>query len=176
MNTLQIVPEIQQSTNSGNFPKILVAVDYLDSTAEIFQKALNLAQQNNSELMIFHCVVGQMLGMPEIATATSIGVYGGIYSKDMLQLSEQLATETLEELQAWLRSLGNKAIKLGIKANFEYSVGEPGQKICHQAQEWGADLIIIGRRGRKGLAEILLGSVSNYVLHNAPCSVLVIQH
>jgi nucleotide-binding universal stress UspA family protein len=176
MNTLQTVPETQPSTDSGKFGKILVAVDYLDSTPEIFQKALNLAHQNSSELMIFHCILGQVMGMPEIATATTIGVYGGLYSKDMLQLSEQLATETLEELQAWLRSLGNKAIKLGIKADFEYSVGDPGKKICDKAQEWGADLVILGRRGRKGLAEILLGSVSNYVLHNAPCSVLVIQH
>ncbi len=39
----------------------------------------------------------------------------------------------------------------------------------------GADLIVLGRRGRTGLAEALLGSVSNYVLHHAPCSVLVVQ-
>lgn len=33
----------------------------------------------------------------------------------------------------------------------------------------------MGRRGHKGLSEILLGSVSNYVVHHAPCSVLVLQ-
>ncbi|NEO28803.1 MAG: universal stress protein, partial [Kamptonema sp. SIO4C4] len=35
--------------------------------------------------------------------------------------------------------------------------------------------VIIGRRGRVGLSEILLGSVSNYVLHHAPCAVMVVQ-
>jgi len=36
-------------------------------------------------------------------------------------------------------------------------------------------VIMIGRHGRTGLAEFFLGSVSNYVMHHAPCSVLTIQ-
>ncbi|MGC1393382.1 MAG: universal stress protein [Coleofasciculaceae cyanobacterium] len=36
-------------------------------------------------------------------------------------------------------------------------------------------MVVVGRRGRTGLAEAFLGSVSNYVVHHAPCSVLVIQ-
>lgn len=47
--------------------------------------------------------------------------------------------------------------------------------ICELARNWNADLIILGRRGRTGLSELLLGSVSNYVLHHAPCSVLTVQ-
>ncbi len=39
----------------------------------------------------------------------------------------------------------------------------------------GADLIVVGRRGRSGLSELILGSASNYVLHHAPCSVLTLQ-
>ena len=48
--------------------------------------------------------------------------------------------------------------------------------ICNAAISWQADLIIMGRRGRTGLSELFLGSVSNYVLHHAPCAVLVVQH
>jgi len=36
-------------------------------------------------------------------------------------------------------------------------------------------LVVVGRRGHSGLSELFLGSVSNYVLHRAPCSVLTIQ-
>ena len=43
------------------------------------------------------------------------------------------------------------------------------------AKDWNADLIIMGRRGLTGLSEMFLGSVSNYVVHHASCSVLLIQ-
>jgi nucleotide-binding universal stress UspA family protein len=43
------------------------------------------------------------------------------------------------------------------------------------ARSWPADLIVIGRRGRTGLKEALMGSVSNYVVHHAPCTVMVVQ-
>ena len=35
--------------------------------------------------------------------------------------------------------------------------------------------MVIGRRGHKNISEMFLGSVSNYVMHHAPCSVLVVQ-
>jgi hypothetical protein len=51
----------------------------------------------------------------------------------------------------------------------------PGPTICKLAHDWPADLIVLGNRGRSGMAELLLGSVSNYVLHHAACSVLVVK-
>ncbi|NJN72511.1 MAG: universal stress protein [Limnothrix sp. RL_2_0] len=58
----------------------------------------------------------------------------------------------------------------------DYKVGESREEICIAAKEWNADMVVIGRRGLKGLSEILLGSVSNYIVHHAPCSVMVVQH
>ncbi|MEA5469202.1 universal stress protein [Spirulina sp. 06S082] len=42
-------------------------------------------------------------------------------------------------------------------------------------KSWQADLIAIGRCGHSGLTELFLGSVSNYVLYHAFCSVLIVQ-
>jgi nucleotide-binding universal stress UspA family protein len=55
-------------------------------------------------------------------------------------------------------------------------VGEPGRWIRDMANNWGADLVVLGRRGLKGLAEVFLGSVSSYVIHRVNCSVLIVQH
>ena len=52
--------------------------------------------------------------------------------------------------------------------------GAPDQQIVERAKEWKADLIIVGSHGR-GFWGRLLGSVSDGVVHHAPCSVLVVR-
>ena len=51
--------------------------------------------------------------------------------------------------------------------------GEPGQAICNLAGEISARAIVMGTRGRSGLKRAVLGSVSDYVVRNAPCTVVV---
>ncbi len=51
--------------------------------------------------------------------------------------------------------------------------GDPGEAICQAALELSAQAIVIGSRGRGGLKRVFLGSVSDYVVRNAPCSVVV---
>ncbi len=47
--------------------------------------------------------------------------------------------------------------------------------IIDTAQDWRADLIVVGSHGRRGLSRFLLGSVSQAVVAHAPCSVAVIR-
>jgi nucleotide-binding universal stress UspA family protein len=65
---------------------------------------------------------------------------------------------------------------MGVKGEYRQIYGHAAKTICKVAREENIDLIVIGRRGRSGLGELFLGSVSNYVLHHAPCSVLIVQH
>lgn len=51
--------------------------------------------------------------------------------------------------------------------------GEPGPALCRLAAEVDASALIIGSRGRGGIKRALLGSVSDHVVRNAPCSVIV---
>jgi nucleotide-binding universal stress UspA family protein len=166
----------QQQISKPRFEKVLVAVDYDASTPEIFEKALELAKGYGSHLLVFHCLQGKMSGMPEAIAYGGVGGYSGIYSQEFIELEEQLLQEATAELHAWLASFAHRAQEEGMQAETDYQVGEPGRRICECAKQWGADLIILGRRGRAGLSELLLGSVSNYVLHHASCSVLVVQH
>lgn len=53
--------------------------------------------------------------------------------------------------------------------------GDPGKLICKVAKEQGADLIVMGTRGLNLMKEMLLGSVSHYVLQHAGCPVMTIR-
>ncbi|MES9996544.1 universal stress protein [Desulfovibrio aminophilus] len=53
--------------------------------------------------------------------------------------------------------------------------GDPGAAVSALAKERGCTLVIMGRRGLGGLAGLLLGSVSNYVLHNTACPTLIVK-
>jgi nucleotide-binding universal stress UspA family protein len=51
--------------------------------------------------------------------------------------------------------------------------GDPGQAICQLAREMSARAIVVGSRGRGRVKRALLGSVSDHIVRNAPCSVIV---
>ena len=53
--------------------------------------------------------------------------------------------------------------------------GEPGDALVAAATAERCDLLVVGSRGRSGLAKLLLGSVANHVVAHAPCSVLVVK-
>ncbi|HEY3833789.1 MAG TPA: universal stress protein [Acidimicrobiia bacterium] len=52
--------------------------------------------------------------------------------------------------------------------------GDPGATICMVAEHIGADVIVIGSHGKNWIKRVLLGSVSEYVVHHAKCPVLVV--
>jgi nucleotide-binding universal stress UspA family protein len=54
-------------------------------------------------------------------------------------------------------------------------VGHPVQKILDRAETWGADLIVVGSHGYRGLKRLLLGSVSQNVASHAICSVEIVR-
>ena len=53
--------------------------------------------------------------------------------------------------------------------------GTAGSAVCDFAAEISATAIVIGTRGRGGIKRALLGSVSDYVVRNAPCPVVVVN-
>jgi nucleotide-binding universal stress UspA family protein len=53
--------------------------------------------------------------------------------------------------------------------------GDPAEEIVAYAREAGANLIVMGTHGRTGLDRLLLGSVAEKVMRDAPCSVLVVK-
>lgn len=61
----------------------------------------------------------------------------------------------------------------GFHAELVIAKGDIRETIVHAAAQWPADLIVVGSRGRGGLRSLLLGSVAEFVVRHAPCSVLI---
>jgi nucleotide-binding universal stress UspA family protein len=149
------------------FSKVLVAIDNSESTQVVFESALALAKVHQSRLMLLHVMIPTDIFYPDLPYVGTPATVTDIYFECWRQREEE-GIEKLKLLEA-------KAKTAGVSAEFTQSVGNPGTSICDLAKTWNADLILIGRRGLHGLNELFLGSVSNYVLHHAPCHVLTIQ-
>ena len=63
----------------------------------------------------------------------------------------------------------------GFDATTEVRAGDPVDQIIASARQRGAGLIVVGTRGQTRLRRLILGSVAQKVLLNAPCSVLVVR-
>lgn len=152
--------------------KILVAVDDSFMNRAVFEEALDLARQTGASLMLLHVMTPEERNHPELPRSY-IPYYYPIITDELLQQYQaewEVAESRGLEL---LRSLAQEAT--GVAVEFTQNMGDPGRVICEVAKDWGATLIVTGRRGRAGLSELFLGSVSNYVVHHAPCSVFVVQ-
>ena len=157
------------------FKKILVAIDSSSMSKIIFAKALSLAQQNQANLLLLHVLSSEEEDSPMPLPPQIDDPYWSAVSEVTLETWlkqwETYKSECLEQLQKFTA----EAHQEGINAEFRQLPGSPGRTICNLAWSWQADLIVVGNRGRSGLGELLLGSVSNYVLHHAPCSVLTVK-
>jgi nucleotide-binding universal stress UspA family protein len=78
------------------------------------------------------------------------------------------AREALQEARELLA-------ELGVEAEFVEGAGDPDYVLTREATERGADLIVVGTRGLGATKRLVLGSISSRLVHEAPCSVLVVR-
>ena len=137
--------------------KILVALDPSDAHKSVFNTALFLAQTTHAKLILLQIIPSA----PEDESLLSV-------YEEPWQKFQQRGLEML-------RSLAQEAKTAGVNVEFTQDFGNPGRTICNLAQTLSVKTILVGSRGLTGAKEMFLGSVSNYVTHHAPCSVLIVR-
>ncbi|MGF1568632.1 MAG: universal stress protein [Nodosilinea sp.] len=157
------------------FQRILVAVDREPTIArQVLAEAMAVAQGSGGTLNIIQVMPPLSSGYSN-AMSSSLG--GGMSAintvafEATLQQWQDLQQATQDRLNAQVAEVQNA----GLAAAATFVIGPPAREICAAAEAWNADLIVIGRRGLKGLGQLLLGSVSSYVMHHSPCAVLIVQ-
>jgi nucleotide-binding universal stress UspA family protein len=81
-----------------------------------------------------------------------------------LQAATEIATRAAEELA-----------DTGLSVEPAVRQGDPRLVIVDEARDWGAELVVVGSHGRTGIERWLMGSVAEYVVRHAPCSVEVVR-
>ncbi|MBN3875004.1 MULTISPECIES: universal stress protein [unclassified Nostoc] len=154
------------------FSKILAAIDRSANGNAVFDEALTLAKATKGSLMLLHILSSEEKDSPQTPTLLTLE-YHPLHGELLEDYCQQWQIYEEEGFKL-LRSYTELATNAGVSTEFTQNSGNPSRNICELARTWGADLIVIGRRGHSGLNELILGSVSNYVFHHTPCSVHVV--
>ncbi len=84
-------------------------------------------------------------------------------------------TEYASRYETLLKEKQADAKAVGVTAQYMQPYGRPGPLICQAASDHNVDLIVVGNRDRSTLKELVPGSVSNYVVYHALCSVTIVH-
>ena len=146
--------------------KILIATDGSDySKAAIKAACESLIRPENANVLI----VSAFEDAPPIM-AEPFAISAEYYQKVEDAVMEQCNTFVDEAKETIRGHFPDAAFPLAT----EVLRGAADHQILEKAEEWGADIIVVGSHGR-GFWGRLLGSVSDGVVHHAPCSVLVVR-
>jgi nucleotide-binding universal stress UspA family protein len=91
------------------------------------------------------------------------------------ELERAVSGAAQSTINAALAKLTESAGAEFLKISSEILQGPAAQVIVEDAERWGADLIVMGSRGLGAWQRLLLGSVSNSVVHHANCSVEIVR-
>jgi nucleotide-binding universal stress UspA family protein len=148
---------VKRSTQ-GPYRRVLVAVDFSENSRQALEFALRLAPQ--AEFHALHVYAG-FEGMLRRAGITDSGI---------VRYQRQVAKEARQQMEAFLRSIDRRK-----PIRREVWNGRAGREITTVARRLRADLVAVGTAGRTGIPYILLGSVAEHVMREAPCDVLVVR-
>jgi nucleotide-binding universal stress UspA family protein len=96
------------------------------------------------------------------------GMAGGVVSVEAAMAQDQAAERAGQQvIEETCRHLGLEGVETALVH------GAAGPALCQLVAELPADVVVIGSRGRGGLRRAVLGSVSDHVVRNAPCPVVV---
>ncbi len=141
------------------FHKILVPVDGSSTSSQALDYALQLARDNHSQVRAMHAI-------------DELGYLSGYeYSGELMATARKNATEVLQKAVVAAQAQG---VPLDT-----HLIDQPGQRlgqtVADEAANWGADLVVVGTHGRRGVGRVLLGSGAEQIVRMAPVAVLTVR-
>lgn len=135
----------------------MVAVDGSERSLRTAQRAIEYAKLFGGTVVIIHVVQ-----LPEYLTADA-----------QKKMSQELASRAANAIESARKSAGEAGVEIETKS-YE-TTGSVVDTICAAATSEGIDLLVVGTRTTRDVTKLMLGSVSEGVIANAKCDVLVVR-
>jgi nucleotide-binding universal stress UspA family protein len=134
---------------------VLHPTDFSEPSHEAFELACSIAREHGARLIVLH-----------VRTPAKVALYNGVPAVEQLDRHDRQEEEMLRRVQP---------PDAGVQTEHRMAKGLPAEEIVRLARETQSDLIVMGTHGRTGLRRLLLGSVAEQVIRQAPCPVIVVK-
>ena len=135
------------------YKRILVPTDGSEPSINAFTTALELSEAFGCEILLLNVI-----------NTSALNVYGYVVSNEELK---KFADDAMD------KTLSNREIKVPVEKKIV--IGHPAYVIIEEIENEDIDLVIMGSRGLGAFTGSILGSVSQRVLQNTTCSVMVVK-
>jgi len=152
------------------FKKILVPLDGSEESLKALDVAVEIAVKFKGELTLIHAysVAGVTAYLPEPSVTVGVPVMSASDVSKLVEAARGAGKKILDE--------GKKRIKVsGVEVHMLLEEGHPVHEIVRAAQDGKFELIVMGARGLSHIRELLLGGVSDAIMHHAACPVLIVK-
>lgn len=145
------------------YKKIMIAIDDSDTSRCALAEAIHIAKTYGAALCITHVADETLMGMHHRTFSTTLN----------LDHARQAICDAGSKL---LDEAAQQAAGLTVERKLlEASTKRVSEVIVDAAQQWQADLIVVGTHGRRGLERLIIGSVAEQLVRLAPASVLLVR-
>ena len=145
------------------YQKILVPVDGSPTSLAGLQEAIALARVMGSTIKVLH-VVDEISFMTSFESSMAL-------TAEVFETLKKAGQDVLQEVETRVRAAG-VAVETEL---YESYSGRVSDLVIAKAREWGAQLIVLGTHGRRGVGRMLLGSDAEQVLRQSPVPVLLVR-
>lgn len=155
--------------------KILVAVDFSKNTETVIEQTSKLAKSLSAKVWVVH-VTSDQLKAAAYEYSTGYTVPNEFVNPPIgdIEMIRELCAEEYKREHQHLLYLSEKLKQAGVDAHAMLLKGNAAELILKQAENLDVDMIVMGSHGHRMLRKTLIGSVTEAVLRDALCNVLIV--
>ena len=143
------------------YKNILVGIDGSNTSALALQEAIKIAKEQSGRLRLVHVIDVFPFTTPDTGLIEDTQLEEALF-----KAGQDIIEAARDEVQK-----AGVGVETALPQNLNHEIG---MVIVEEAKRWGADLIVVGTHGRRGIQHLVLGSVAERVARAATCPLLLV--